>query len=213
MFNSMIQKAVLSSQRCQRNWDLSKRIPEEDLQVLETAITECPSKQNYVFYKPYLITNREIIDKLYHQTADGYIHEDGTENKNTQILANVVVAFEESFQWQQQIKDDNSIRNEEAQQYLKSNISPPSLDFQRTISIGIATGYLNLTASLMGYKTGCCTCFNRQTVKQILKTQNNVHLLMGIGFADPSRPRREHHKRPDLTFPTHSKNIEVQRIR
>ena len=41
--------------------------------------------------------------------------------RNTQILANVVVAFEESNQWQQQIKDDKSIRNEQAQQYLKSN--------------------------------------------------------------------------------------------
>ena len=68
MFGAMIEKAVHKSQHCQRNWDLFKKIPEEDLQVLETAITACPSKQNYVFYEPWMVTHRETIDKIYHTT-------------------------------------------------------------------------------------------------------------------------------------------------
>ena len=60
MFGAMIEKAVHKSQHCQRNWDLSRSIPEEDLQVIETAITACPSKQNYIFYYPSsYITNKD----------------------------------------------------------------------------------------------------------------------------------------------------------
>ena len=55
MFHKMIEKAVHKSQHCQRNWDLTKEVPERDLQVMETAVTQCPSKQNYAYYKPYII--------------------------------------------------------------------------------------------------------------------------------------------------------------
>ena len=58
-----ISKAIIRSQHCQRNWDLSKSIPKEDLDLLVTAATECPSKQNVAFYKAYFITNRQIISQ------------------------------------------------------------------------------------------------------------------------------------------------------
>ena len=61
MKNSDIEKAVIRSQHCQRNFDLNKTIPEEDMKLLETAITECPSKQNFAFYK--LLDSFEKITK------------------------------------------------------------------------------------------------------------------------------------------------------
>ena len=70
MFHKMIEKAVHKSQHCQRNWDLTKEVPERDLRVMETAVTQCPSKQNYAYYKPYLITNREIIQSIYKHICD-----------------------------------------------------------------------------------------------------------------------------------------------
>ena len=57
MFHNMIEKSVHKSQHCQRNWDLSKEVPKRDLEVMETAITQCPSKQNYAYYKVKYQTN------------------------------------------------------------------------------------------------------------------------------------------------------------
>lgn len=212
MFRQLITKAVLSSQRCQRNWDLNRKIPEEDIEVLKTAITECPSKQNYIFYKPHLITHRETIDKIYHQTEDGSVSDDGERIKNVQTLANVLIVFEYSDEWKQQVLDAD-VRNQEAQKFLESGEIHPSVEPQRLLSIGIAAGYLNLTASMLGYQTGCCTCFNRKTVKEILNLNNAPALLMGVGFGDKTRPRREHHKKPGYIFPTHSKKMTVSEIR
>ena len=45
-----IDKAIRASQRCQRNWDLTQVIAEEDVKTLQTAVTQCASKQNDVYY-------------------------------------------------------------------------------------------------------------------------------------------------------------------
>ena len=46
-----IQKAVTRSQHCQRNFDLSKQIPEDDIDLIIHSVTNCPSKQNIAYYK------------------------------------------------------------------------------------------------------------------------------------------------------------------
>ena len=205
MFNAMIKKAILSSQRCQRNWDLTKTIPEEDLAVLEAAVSECPSKQNYIFYKPYLITNRDHIEAIYHLSEDV----DGL--RNPQLLANALVVFTESSEFIDQINDGN-IRNHEARDITNKEDLAHSLDFQKNVALGIASGYLNLTASLLGYKTGCCTCVNKPLVQQIINSDRVVTLVMGIGIGDDTRPRRQHHLDKEVTFSTFSKKITVDRI-
>ena len=68
MLTDQIKKAVIKSQHCQRNWDLSKSMPKEDLDVLVFAATNCPSKQNVSFYKVHVITNRDVIEKI-HENA------------------------------------------------------------------------------------------------------------------------------------------------
>jgi hypothetical protein len=44
-----IKKAITKGQHCQRNWDLYKDIPEEDMDLLIHSVTQCPSKQNTAF--------------------------------------------------------------------------------------------------------------------------------------------------------------------
>ena len=65
--NKDIETAVKRSQRCQRNWDLNKTIPENDLQTIVTAATECPSKQNIDFYQVHVVRDREIIENVFAQ--------------------------------------------------------------------------------------------------------------------------------------------------
>lgn len=206
MFGSMIEKAVHKSQHCQRNWDLSKSIPEEDLQVLETSITACPSKQNYVLYQPWMITHRETIDKIYHAT-DGFMLPDGTSKTNSQTLANLLVVFVESEDYWDQLP-----RNKEVLESKQSGKEHASVNVQRNLAIGIASGYLNLTASLLGYSTGCCTCFNGHDIKRILKISKEPRLLMGVGIPDKTRSRRQHHKEKDFYFPTFNKEMKAIRI-
>ena len=47
--NMELFKAIHSAQHCQRNYDLSQKMPIEDIKTLVTAATKCPSKQNIKF--------------------------------------------------------------------------------------------------------------------------------------------------------------------
>ena len=49
MFNQMIKKSIHKSQHCNRNWDLSKSIPQEDIDLITESATQCPVKQNLNF--------------------------------------------------------------------------------------------------------------------------------------------------------------------
>ena len=64
MFQQMLKKSIYKSQKCQRNWDLSKDIPKEDVEVILTSATQCPSKQNLPYYKVHAITDRKMIEKI-----------------------------------------------------------------------------------------------------------------------------------------------------
>ena len=79
-------------------------------------------------------------------------------------------------------------------------------------AIGIAAGYLTLTANLLGYESGCCQCFNDDAIKEVLGVDEEVFLLMGVGIGDKSRPRREHHSDPSFTFPSFKKDIKVEMV-
>lgn len=199
MFKDMIKKSIIKSQHCQRNWDLSKQISEEDLEVLATAVTACPSKQNIVFYTPYFITDRSTIEEIYENT-DGFTvsYKDGTTQKNSQTLANLLVVFVNNNEYQP--------NNREVVEQNQDKLYKDKL-----LSVGVASGYLNLTASMLGYSTGCCTCFNADPIQKILGSEEKPMLLMGVGYANNQRPRREHHSE-DFTFPTFTKQISIIKI-
>ena len=179
MINTDIEKAVIRSQHCQRNFDLGKDIPEEDIRTLVHASSQCPSKQNISFYNVNFITNRLVIDEIYKHT-DGFII-DGKTEKNTQVLANLLVAYTKNSKsegW-----------------YMKKEMTDETHQTQLRdlhMSTGISSGYLNLTASMLGYSTGCCLCFDEEKVRSILDVDEEVLLLMGIGFKNPNKNRRVH---------------------
>ena len=98
-FNRFLEKTITKSQRCQRNWDLSREIPKEDIKTMQVSVTDCASKQNRVFYKTKFITNRDIIEKIHANTVGARVHtEEGFYSEeaistNSQTLANLVVVF------------------------------------------------------------------------------------------------------------------------
>lgn len=208
-------KAIHRSQHCQRNFDLTKEIPQADLELLKVAATQCPSKQNQAHYRVHFITNRDVIEKIYAQT-DGFTvsrNPDGTlianvhgkeTIPNTQVLANLLVVLED-------YEKRPMFANFNAQDVTKHKKAEAVKMFDRNVAVGIAAGYLNLTASMLGYGTGCCSCMNHAAIKEILGFTGEPLLLMGIGYKDPSRNRRESQVDETFMFPTKKKqDIEVK---
>lgn len=222
-----IKKTIIKSQHCQRNWDLTKEISKDDLELMVHAVTQCPSKQNIANYKVHVITDRTLINKIHEKTYNiPYKVKEGTEENaeyyqdpysiteqpklriedqdkydgikfttNSQVQANVLFAFEDYISpepyW-------NKLRITE----------PPSSE--KNIHLGIAAGYLNLTASMLGYSTGCCVSYDHNEVTQILGTDNKVLLLMGIGYPRKDMNRRDHPTLKNFQYTTFKKqNIPV----
>lgn len=205
--HTLLEKAITKSQHCQRNWDLSKDFPEDDLQTILWSVTQCPSKQNKAFYRVHTVLDRDIIEDLY-DTTDGFGDE-----KNTQMLANLVLVFEA-------VPIDENLEGRNSHERALMNKGPVDLvsyakaEMQllrdQQMAVGVAAGYANLTATQLGYSTGCCGCFEAGDVKKILFLKNEPLLLMGIGHPDPNKPRRQHHIKDDFIFSTRKKQpIEV----
>ena len=213
----ILTKAIDRSQHTQRNFDLDQTISEQDMKQLVHAVTQCPSKQNVALYEAHFTTNRDIIEAM-HKTTQGfdYPDEDGkvAYQTNSQVLANLVVVFtklpinEKLFENEEV---DYSVpmgyRSNAAVEWERGEISDTeykSLQRDQEQAIGIAAGYINLTASLLGYGTGCCACFNPDDLKTAGGFDNEPALMMGIGFRNPEKNRRIH-QTEDFVFPTYKK--------
>lgn len=215
MDHAEIKKAVIRSQHCQRNWDLEKTIPEDDIDLLTYSLTNCPSKQNIAFYKVHLITNRDVIEEIHSKTAGFKNYETGEYETNSQTLANLLIAFE-AEDYMSRHSTDSVFRNDEMWAFDNGTITDKeknALERDAHMAIGIAAGYVNLTASILGYGTGCCACFNEVDVRNIIGCKNPIKLLMGIGFKNPNLNRRIHQK-TGFVFPTKTKQeIKVNHIK
>tara|TARA_B100001057_G_scaffold463220_1_gene516974 strand:+ start:1041 stop:1691 length:651 start_codon:yes stop_codon:yes gene_type:complete len=203
MQHTEIKNAVSRSQHCQRNWDLDKEIPQEDLDLIVHAATQCPSKQNIAYYKLHFITNRNIIEAVHDKTAGFINYETGDSETNSQTLANLLIAFEEE-DYIDRHTTDTVFRNDELFAHDNNEMTQEQKDAlarDKFMAIGIASGYINLTASMLGYSTGYCACFDgyQRNFKE-LNAKKPIKLLIGIGFANANKNRLVHHK-SDFVFP------------
>jgi nitroreductase len=185
--NSEIIKAIHRSQHTQRNYDLSKKIPRTDLKTIVTSAAQCPSKQNTAFYDLHIIENQEVIKTIFHLTSGKASDEDEYKSlSNPQVLANVLLVFS--------IKDQ--IKSDSHREVIKSTEDSEAARIvmqDAHTAIGIAAGYVNLTASLLGYETGCCSCImDYSSLKEMLNIDGSPSLLMGVGFKNEGVNRRIH---------------------
>jgi nitroreductase len=208
-FNKFLEKTIQKSQHCNRNWDLSKEIPEDDVKTMVVSVTECSSKQNRVFYKPIFITNRDIIENVHKKTVgfwggDGHPKQLEKYMTNSQTLANLLVAF---------VRDRDLEVEPRTDLEVEKGVIEGKTQLDEDRSLGIAAGYLTLTANMLGYDTGCCQCISDpEGIKKDLGTDEDVLLLMGIGYRDNSKSRLEHHEDNNFKFPSFKKEIKVDYI-
>jgi nitroreductase len=199
-YKDQVKKAVLRSQHCQRNYDLSKKIPEHDKELLIHAATNCPSKQNIRFYNLHVFDDQNIIRRIHELTTGVHAYDkDGNfvPTTNSQTMANLLFVFE-----RREISELSDFGKTKWTDGDKAMVDVYERDL--FTSLGIASGYVNLTASMLGYKTGCCQCFEIEELKPYLNIKNDPVLMMGVGYRNDEKSRRQHATN-DLVFPTRTK--------
>lgn len=214
-FRKMIKESIHESQKCQRNWNLNEKISKEDKELIIEAATNSPSKQNLNYFKLHVIEDREVIEKIHENTKGfGPIYKDFDANKTPKKLADKGISH-----YQESDEEGNWYTNSQVlgQMLLAFTKNEPtqireendSYDEDRAMAIGISAGYVNMVATQLGYSTGCCKCMDSDTITDILG--ETPILLMGVGVADKTRDRREHHIENNFKFPSLKslKNIEV----
>jgi nitroreductase len=216
MIQNIIQ-AVDSAQRAQRNYDLSKTIPTQDLKTLIYAAVNSPSKQNETHYSLQIYTDQSIIKQIYDNTKkftinarkqekifgvdeNGKYWQDDTHSvKNSQILANVLFVY---------VKEEGIARcvtHAVAKEHRESN-AMTLYDEQISISVGISAGELILSAGLLGYKTGICSAMNEDPIKKLLGVKNKIKLLVGVGYPNIDVDRRLHSETLNRDLPERLRN-------
>lgn len=201
--NDNIEKAIVLSRHTQRNWDLSREIPQEDLDLIISSATQCPSKQNIAYYRIHAITNRDIIESIHNSTHGFTISQDPYRSiTNTQVLANLLIVFEEV---DIDFNDRNSQRNDQIIAIANGTATQEdweTLTRDKHMAVGVAAGHLNMTSALLGYSTGFCACFNFDGIKETLNLEKDPILLLGIGFKNDNVDRRIHHNHSHYVYPT-----------
>jgi len=169
-------EAVKSAERCQRNWDHSKPISDEDIKKIVEVATTMPTKNNRSYYELIVSTNRNFNRMCYeHATDPNNKHfTDRKIHRNTQVDAPLLLIWRPT--------DLDEIDNPFDENYKK--------DF--LVSIGISSGAAVLTANQLGYKTGYCGCIrNKELFKKIETdyripvTNNNYSDGLIVGFGNP----------------------------
>lgn len=199
-----LQSIIQNSQRCQRNWNLSKQISNDHIETFKISVTKCPSKQNRTFYKCIFITKRDIIEKI-HNSSDSFVwqYEPRISVTNSQTLANLLVVFVRD-------RDLTVTEPRTEKEYFQGLLDGKTTDDENK-SVGIAAGSLNLTAHLLGYKTGF---YNAQHNSDILDDifGAKVFLILGIGFPDETKKRTQHHF-TDFVYPSFDKTVQIEEIK
>ena len=201
-FEKYIHNAIIRGQHCQRNWDLTKKIPQEHKDLIVYSATQCPSKQNMNFYKVTVIEDRDTIEKLYEYSQT-------QQRKNSQMLANMLLVFSRCETTHNRSKEQRKIGLGIANELDLQNLEE---DTQQ--AIGVAAGFVNMTAAMLGYQTGCNKCVLREGVKELLGLSENEEpvLTMGVGIKDPTKNRKIDHETGKVVVNYPKAEIEVNYI-
>ena len=226
--NNTIKQAVDSTKKAQRNWDLSKEIPQEDLDTMIYAAQKSPKKQMETHFSLHVYTDPATIRAIYDNTkkfsiypvdtpdvpegewtppegmfedVDGSFYQDDHFSvKNSQILANAMFVY---------CEDRRTVRGGTHFMAKKEGASPNVLSIyeeQIDFSIGISVGQLLLSSAMMGYKTGICSALDSDMISDILPKDpdgdhQNPKLIIGVGYENEGVDRTLHQETMNKDLP------------
>lgn len=162
---------------CQRNWDYSKPVLPEHVDILVNIARSAPSKNNLNLLHIQVFENSLDKMKPITKRAKGKV---GTEPIKTSTLAPLTIFLasridrhiflkeENLHHWNELCdrKKDEESRNEELERVMHNYA-------------GVIAGAVSHKAIELGYKTGINSCFLKDT--PLLDTEDKVVLSIGIG--------------------------------
>jgi len=207
-----IKNAIEVTQRAQRNYNLTKTIPQKDIDTLIHAASNGPSKQNETHFNLRVYTDPTIIKKIHEATKlyamfswdnvdEVFNDKDGNFNTkeeytvtNSQIYANAV------FIWCDDTANLRGGTHILGARKEASFISKQTLFEQKSFSVGISSGQLTMAAALLGYKTGYCSAFERNIkrttpdkhLQTIINSETEPRIIVGIGYPNEGVNRQYH---------------------
>ena len=141
------KEIILTTQRCQRNWDYTKTISEGLVNELVWIAQNAPSKQHEAYYDMYYTTDRAIILDLYQSTWGHTQTRNPPSNaRNSQMNANMYMVFV--------CKQPPTVQNTDNDGSPSKKDSPARWE-NGIVSIGIALGLVMSHAARNGLVTGC----------------------------------------------------------
>jgi nitroreductase len=171
-FGTQLSQDVLRAEHCQRNWDASFIMPEEDLDVLIKVATTMPTKQNRNYYKLIVSTDLNFNKKIHKLAANP--KDPDTPLRNNQVAANALFIY---------VTNKNLYNNK-----FRFKLDPAN----DLLSVGISSGALALAAAQIDYRVGFCRCFLSNKIIKTLKKKGidnidneNVILIVGVGKPNP----------------------------
>jgi len=202
--NNEIKQAVDLTNKAQRNYDLTKSIPQEDLDTLIYAAVNSPSKQNETHYSLHVYTDETIIKQIYSHTKkftmirdkqdqdesfkvedDVFIQNDAKSVTNSQIYANALFVY---------VAEQGDTRGSQHRAAKENPNSTAAKVYNEQVaySMGISVGELILSAGLLGYTTGICSALDTRPIRDILGIKQNPKLLVGVGVPNSQLKRTQH---------------------
>tara|TARA_B100001287_G_C22627680_1_gene503404 strand:+ start:359 stop:1147 length:789 start_codon:yes stop_codon:yes gene_type:complete len=187
---------IKTIQRCQRNWDLSKEIPQEHINHWLWIAQNAPSKQHEAYYDVYFIRKPEVIKEMLDYTW-GFTATPHPGDptlppscwKNPQMGANFYMCFVSKF--------PDTMRNFNADGTGRSPEHANRRD-NCLASIGMAMGLVARSAAEMGYVTGFNKNMSAPPDKEYWFKRLNIaedisngtkQLEYGIGIGYPQQGR------------------------
>lgn len=185
-----ILSTVYRSQRCQRNWDLSKEVDSETINWLMEIGYTTPTKQNLDTFEIVCISNREVIKEFSKAATNPPYNLDALSDhlrkeiengrvQNPQTDSNLLfLFFLKPEQRTSALRADRERGEPENDAYWRACTN---------LEIGLAASAIGIAANSIGMKSGFCRCIDHDLIPtDILKTYNinpyHLEVMLGIGY-------------------------------
>jgi len=186
------KETIVKIRKCQRNWDLSKKIPQEHIDHWIYLCENAPTKQDESRYALCVVTDKKIKDIIYDDYCWGSHRHGVNAGRNTQVGANALFVFGETESFTDNENDVVGVDNDRDSDNVSDGFDYRSdINFNR--DIGIAMGIVAFSAGMMGYYTGFNTnvIYNKHNYKDWMnllgyKEYFRPRVILGIGHPDPT---------------------------
>ena len=183
-------------QKCQRNWDYSKTIPEEHIEHFLWIAKNAPSKQWQGFYDVYYFKDRKVIEDFYKWTwGSTHTKKPPATWRNPQMNANFYMVFVAKHTYPVYNCYNDGTNAEPEEGFMWDNAHT---------HIGLALGLIMKAAGDLGYHTGCNKSngmgpdYDYQWERKmgiyqdVIEGKKKITFGIGIGFPEKDKARNEH---------------------